>query len=211
MSVRRRSLIVVWFIFVLVLVLSCFLAVADALPFYEAFVGNAAMARREIALPPVSSDEAIVVVTGDSRRIPRALGLLADRNSPVLVISGVQPGVTLHQLLGASAVLPKELLARIVMETEAVSTRDNARRSRTVLEEHGVKRVILVTSDYHMYRTLRAFKKIAKQFEYVPFPVASDTGDQCLRDGLFSADCFPKLSNEFVKLILYKYVWRFRD
>ena len=211
MSVRHKGFIAVLFSSVLLLALTCFLVVADALPFYEAFLHNATTARQETALPPVSPVEAIVVVTGDSRRIPRALALLAERSSPLLVISGVQPGVTLHQMLGASAVLPKELLARIVVETEAVSTRDNARRTRPLLQKRHVKRVILVTSDYHMYRTLRAFESIAKEFEYVPFPVASETGDLFIREGVFSSEAFPRVANEFVKLIFYKYVWRFRD
>jgi uncharacterized SAM-binding protein YcdF (DUF218 family) len=209
MSWRRRALLGVLFASIAVLVLVAFLAVADALPFYEALGRNAMVARRGVELPPPVADEAIVVVTGDTRRIPRALALLAERDAPLLVISGVQPGVTLHQLLGASAFLPKALLERIVIEAEAASTRDNAGRTRPLLKERHVRRVILVTSDYHMYRTLRAFESIAKDFEYVPYPVSSETGDRFLRDGLFS-DAFPRLSNEFLKLILYKYVWRFQ-
>ena len=210
MSWRRRALLALLFGTGAILVLSVFLLVADALPFYEALGRNAALAREPMALPPPSADEAIVVVTGDTRRIPRALALLAERDAPLLVISGVQPGVTLHQLLGASAFLPKPLLDRIVIETEAESTRDNAGRTRPLLEARGVKRVLLVTSDYHMYRTLRAFERIAHEFEYVPFPVSSETGDRFLGEGLFS-DAFPRLANEFLKLILYKYVWRFQS
>lgn len=210
MSLPRRGLLAVLFASIAFLGLVLFLVVADGLPFYDELDRNVAAARSSLPLPAPSGDEAIVVVTGDSRRIPRALDLLAQRNAALLVISGVQPGVSLHQLVGASTVLPKELLARILVETDAVSTRENALRTRPLLETNGIKRVILVTSDYHMYRTLRAFESIAKNFTYIPYPVSSEAGDMFEKSGLFS-EAFPKLSNEFMKLVFYKYVWRFRS
>lgn len=210
MSLSRRGLRGFFFASIALLTLVTFLTIADGIPFYESLAKNVAAARTGVELPPPAEGDAIVVVTGDARRIPRALDLLAQRDAPILVISGVQPGVTLHQLLGASTVLPKDLLSRIVMETDAVSTRENALRSRPLLEANGVKRVILVTSDYHLYRTLRAFESIAKEFTYLPYPVSSETGDRFQKDGLFS-EAFPKLVNEFLKLVFYKYVWRFRS
>lgn len=135
------------------------------------------------ALPPVSSHEAIVVLTGDRRRIPKALELLRSRGSPLLLISGTGKGISLTELVnqqGDSAVKIHEHWEKIVLEDKSTSTIQNARNSSKVLHEKGVKRIILVTSEYHMNRSLMIFKKAVPDAEIFAYPVASDYSQKSL-------------------------------
>ena len=59
----------------------------------------------------------------------------------------------------------------IVLEASSHSTRENAvNTSRQLMQLSG--RAILLTSDYHMYRAVRAFRRAGAQIEPRPFPDA---------------------------------------
>lgn len=53
-------------------------------------------------------------------------------------------------------------------DTDAHNTRENALRSRTILEPEAIHKIVLVTSAYHMPRARRAFEQVG--FEVVPAP-----------------------------------------
>jgi uncharacterized SAM-binding protein YcdF (DUF218 family) len=57
----------------------------------------------------------------------------------------------------------------IHVETESHSTRENALKSKTLLDQLGGKKVLL-TSDYHMFRAYRAFRKAGIDIQPSPFP-----------------------------------------
>ena len=59
--------------------------------------------------------------------------------------------------------------AAIRVETESHSTRENALKSKPLLDQLGGKKVLL-TSDYHMFRAYRAFRKAGIDVEPNPFP-----------------------------------------
>ena len=59
----------------------------------------------------------------------------------------------------------------IRVETESGSTRENALKSKPLLEHLEGKRVLL-TSDYHMFRAYRAFRKAGIEIQPQPFPDA---------------------------------------
>jgi uncharacterized SAM-binding protein YcdF (DUF218 family) len=62
--------------------------------------------------------------------------------------------------------VPKEA---ITVETASGSTRENAERLKPVLA--GIPgRKVLLTSDYHMYRAIRVFRKAGIEIEPRPFP-----------------------------------------
>jgi len=125
----------------------------------------------------VSEVEAIVVLTGDRNRIPRALELLRVRKSPLLIISGVTKGVSLKALVnqqGDATVKIHEIWDRIILESNSSSTIENAIETSRLLLEHGTKKVILMTSDYHMERARKIFEEIIPSVEYFTMPVSSD-------------------------------------
>jgi uncharacterized SAM-binding protein YcdF (DUF218 family) len=59
--------------------------------------------------------------------------------------------------------------AAIRVETESQSTRTNALNSKPLLEQLGGQKVLL-TSDYHMFRAYRAFRKAGIDIQPSPFP-----------------------------------------
>jgi uncharacterized SAM-binding protein YcdF (DUF218 family) len=61
--------------------------------------------------------------------------------------------------------------AAIRVETESQSTRENALKTKPLLDQLGGKKVLL-TSDYHMFRAYRAFRKAGIDVQPRPFPDA---------------------------------------
>ena len=59
--------------------------------------------------------------------------------------------------------------AAIHVETESHSTRENALKSKPLLDQLGGKKVLL-TSDYHMFRAYWAFRKAGIDVQPSPFP-----------------------------------------
>ncbi len=156
---------------------------------------------------PVSPDEAIVVLTGDSGRIPKAFEILRRRRSPWLIISGANKKVALAELVnqqGDSSTNIHEVWQRVVMESRSNSTVDNAVESHQLLTERKMKRVILVTSDYHMVRTLKIFNRYAPEFQYFPFPVPSELSKKFDFFSSHTMTGFWKLWVEYVKLNVYR-------
>ncbi len=173
----------------------------------RAFVGGNGSEFGVLGDLPVTPDEAIVVLTGDSRRIAKAFELLRKRHSPWLIISGANKKVALAELVnqqGDSSWNIHEVWEKVVMESRSNSTVDNAKESREILNERKVHRVILVTSDYHMVRTLRIFNKYAPEFTYLPIPVPSEISREF---DLFSSHTMTglwKLWVEYLKLNYFR-------
>jgi uncharacterized SAM-binding protein YcdF (DUF218 family) len=61
--------------------------------------------------------------------------------------------------------------AAVRVETESQSTRENALKSKALLDQIPGRKVLL-TSDYHMFRSYRAFRKAGIDVEPRPFPDA---------------------------------------
>jgi len=150
---------------------------SDLYQFWRATDGYSKLAQEGMSrLPPPIPEEAIVVLTGAESRIPRAIELLKLRASPVLIISGTGKNTTLKDLANSQgdAILNiQEVWSRILMESRSSSTIGNMEESGKLLAERNVKRVLLVTSDYHCPRAFEIFKKNLPQYEYVIYPVLS--------------------------------------
>jgi|GEM_PF-1452459 len=128
------------------------------------------------AVDKVGPEAAIVVLTGDRHRIPRALELMRRKASQLLIISGAGRGATLTELVnqqGDAAVNIHEIWKRIVVESRSASTVENARESRDILEKHKIKQIILVTHDYHMPRSLEIFMETMPKVDIVAYPISS--------------------------------------
>ena len=156
---------------------------------------------------PLIDREAIVVLTGDHSRIPRALLLLRTRGSQLLIISGTKKGVTLTDLVntqGDSTLNIHEIWQKIVVESQSSSTKENAEESQKILLQHGIKRVILVTSDYHMLRSLHIFRHTAPGFDYLEFPVASEISEMSFRFSERNFSAISKVWLEYWKYFFYR-------
>jgi uncharacterized SAM-binding protein YcdF (DUF218 family) len=151
--------------------------------------------------------EVVVVLTGDHTRIPKAIELLRRRESEFLLISGA--GASLKDLVnqqGDSSTNIHEVWQKIRLESQSTSTIENARNSIPLLVKANVQNVVLVTSDYHMFRALKIFQRLGPSLVYTAFPVTSDFSD------LFSrhVEKWPggawKIALEYAKYCLYRLV-----
>ncbi len=120
---------------------------------------------------PERVTDAIVVLTGGSRRVHRGLQLLAEKRAKKLFISGVYRGVEVQELLRISQQSPGELECCIALGYEADSTRGNARETASWMREQGLRSLRLVTAAYHMPRSLLEFHRVLPGTEIVPHPV----------------------------------------
>lgn len=108
---------------------------------------------------------------------------------------GPAPSRAMRAFLVANSV-PSEV---IKVETESTSTRENALYSRAVLQNLPGQAVLL-TSDYHMYRALRVFRKAGIAVFPRPFPDAMKRGASIR--GRWPA--FLDLCSESSKILYYR-------
>jgi len=116
---------------------------------------------------PGESVDMVAVLTGGQGRFKEAFSFLQTEQGRVLFISGIDEGVTLSDVLKANGVQanPEEFIGRIYVDRVAKSTQENAIEIRKIAEWLGVKSVLVVTSSYHMRRSMQ---KIAREVERAP-------------------------------------------
>lgn len=120
--------------------------------------------------------EALVVITGDRNRIPKALELLQSRPQSWLLISGISKRTSLAEVASLSEDSLKNdvrLWERIVVDSNATSTVENAEETEKVLRTRSIDHMILITSDYHMLRALAVFKRWVSA-QVTPYAVSSE-------------------------------------
>lgn len=124
-------------------------------------LAGAALVRSE---PPQRAD-AIVVLAGDHRgyRVLQACELVKSGNAPVVLISGPAEwyGINEAELAiqyAARHGCPRNLLSPVFMK--AMSTTEEVEALRPVLASRGVRKVLVVTSNYHTARAYRALRRI---------------------------------------------------
>ena len=120
---------------------------------------------------PERKTDAIVVLTGGSLRLGEGLRLLREGRAPHLFVSGVPAGVDLAQLLQSIDDRAQSTPCCIVLGHVAADTPGNARESALWARKEGVRSIRLVTSAYHMPRSLVEFEAAAPEVALVPHPV----------------------------------------
>ncbi len=148
---------------------------------------------------------------GTLERAAAAFKLYKDTGLPVL-ISGGAPFSERPESEAAAAYL-KELGVpenKLIREERSRDTEENARFSLKICGEKGYKKVILLTSAYHMPRSVLLFRK-AGAAELVPFPVARRSGGP-----RFYSDYLPggglearQAINEYLGLLYYRLYYSF--
>ncbi|MGH9219299.1 MAG: YdcF family protein, partial [Vicinamibacterales bacterium] len=157
------------------------LVAAYILIFQTGFVWWAAEPLK-ISQGPRSAD-AIVVFAGGAgesgqagggyqERVKQAVDLYAGGYASHMIFStgfvfAFAEGEIMRSLAEANGVPPEA----IVLETEARNTFENVARSREILIEKGWRRVLLVSSPYHMRRAVLTWRKVAPEIEVVATPV----------------------------------------
>jgi uncharacterized SAM-binding protein YcdF (DUF218 family) len=117
-----------------------------------------------------TSTDAIVVLTGGRLRVETALDLLGAGRAQKLFVSGVNPRVDRFELLRADG-RPGEDANRVAIGHEAGNTFGNARETAAWMQQEGYRSLRLVTSWYHMRRSLLEFARAMPDVQIVPEPV----------------------------------------
>jgi len=141
-------------------------ALAVALGFFL-FVG----ALDRYAAAPARAD-AIVALTGGSHRVEDALGLLAGGKGGRLLISGVHETTTLGEIARLNPARAALLDCCVDLDHRARNTIGNAIETRRWAAERGFASLIVVTSNYHMPRTLLELDNALPDLEIIPYSVA---------------------------------------
>ena len=119
----------------------------------------------------------LVVLTGDKNRIPRALALLKSDPQFRLFISGVSKKTSLSEMVAIYGSAEKdndsELWNRVLIDSEATSTVENAEETEKLVLSQNLNQIILITSDYHMLRAINIFQKRLNA-NIIPFAVSSE-------------------------------------
>jgi len=127
------------------------------------------------SLPAASLNrtDAIVVLTGGSLRVEHGFALLGEGLADALFISGVGKQVTLEELLAEHGNLrARERIAagkaEVVLDYRANSTMTNAAEAAQFIRARGFHSVRLVTSNYHMPRSMLEFGAVLPEAELLP-------------------------------------------
>lgn len=124
------------------------------------------------AKPPLDPrGDGIVVLTGGAMRINGAVALLEEGRARRLLITGVNPATTESQIAAAISAQREMFDCCVDIDRKALDTIENARQTREWATDNDFKRLIVVTSAYHMPRALAELQREVPDRELVPFPV----------------------------------------
>jgi uncharacterized SAM-binding protein YcdF (DUF218 family) len=119
--------------------------------------------------------DAIVVLTGGSKRIETGLRLLADGLGARLFISGVGEQVSVSDLTDRGRPLHPDHLSNVVIGTLASDTPGNAAETAAWATAEKVHSLRLVTASYHMRRALLEFNTTMPTVRIIPHAVFPST------------------------------------
>ncbi len=117
--------------------------------------------------------DAIVALTGGRNRISKAVALLNDGAAEKLFISGVSKQTSLTQIeqLNDLRIRQKQ---KVQTGSEAKDTIGNAIEADEWIKKNNVRSIRLVTSNYHLPRSILEFRHRSPEVSIVPSPVYSD-------------------------------------
>jgi uncharacterized SAM-binding protein YcdF (DUF218 family) len=153
------------------------------------------------AVPPADPRaDGIVVLTGGAARLDEALQLLADGHGERLLISGVNPRVKRQTL---AATIGGDLTAVFACCTDldhrALDTIGNATEAARWADAQDFSSLIVVTSAYHMPRSMVELSGAMPGIRLVPYPVRNP--DLHLSDWWHDRTVFSLLAREYGKFL----------
>ena len=144
--------------------------------------------------------DALVVFTGAStERLSTGMALLEAQKGQRLLISGVNEEVRdeeVQALIGGDKTLYE---CCIVLGRQAEDTVGNARELRAWVGASGVRSIILVTSNFHMQRSLREVREAIPDLEVRPYPIIEPPHDQ--REWWDNSAAWQGLLQEYAKYL----------
>ena len=133
--------------------------------------------------------DAVVVPTGSGGRIPHGLALLRGGAARSLLVTGVDAEVKPREFAAEYDVPANLMTCCVTLGFSALDTRGNARETSEWVEQHKVRSLRLVTSDWHMRRAALELEN------------ALPEGTTVLRDAVRTRPSFWTLFLEYHKLL----------
>src|SRR5215469_10576080 len=153
--------------------------------------------------------DAIVVLTGGRFRLESGLDLLEEGKAHKLFVSGVNQRVDRVALLRLFGPVPNWASCCIVLGHDADNTFGNARETADWMRREGYRSLRLVTSWYHMERSLLEFRRAMPDAVIVAVPVFAshaETGEHWLDVALLTVSEYDKYLATLVRPAVVK-VW----
>jgi uncharacterized SAM-binding protein YcdF (DUF218 family) len=123
---------------------------------------------------PAVRTDAIVALTGGARRIEDAIDLLAQGFGRRLLITGVNERTSRDEIARLAPNQRDLVQCCVDLDYKARNTIDNAFETRRWMRDHGFNSLLVVTSNYHMPRTLTELDHVLPEALKVPFAVVTD-------------------------------------
>jgi uncharacterized SAM-binding protein YcdF (DUF218 family) len=140
--------------------------------FAAGFVVFASSITRYAAASGARAD-GIVVLTGGEHRLSEAARLLTEGRGKRLLITGVNRMTTREDLHRKSNIPAALFDCCVDIGYEALTTTGNAQETKAWAKDQRFTRLILVTSSYHMPRSLVELERAMPEVVFVPYPVVS--------------------------------------
>lgn len=121
----------------------------------------------------VERADGIVVLTGGSHRLPEAARLLAEKRGTRLLISGANRVTSRSDLLQKSGISAELFECCVDVGYIAQDTGGNADETMRWVESKGYASLIIVTSSYHMPRSLAELRRTMPDVKLIPYPVVT--------------------------------------
>jgi uncharacterized SAM-binding protein YcdF (DUF218 family) len=128
--------------------------------------------------PPDGRTDGIVALTGGAQRIGDAIDLLAKGYGARLLISGVNSRTSRKEIARLNPGQRRLFDCCVDLDYRARNTIGNAIETRRWMRDNGFRSLIVVTSNYHMPRTLVELENaLPEAARIVPHPVVVDGAD----------------------------------
>jgi uncharacterized SAM-binding protein YcdF (DUF218 family) len=121
-----------------------------------------------------NADGAASLTGGSDARLKLGVQLVESRKVPRLLISGVNRVATAQEVRLVAGGAASTYMCCIDLGREATDTVGNAQEVSTWVARHNVKKLILITDNYHMPRSLFEVQRANPNLTIIPYPVQAD-------------------------------------
>lgn len=116
--------------------------------------------------------KSVIILTGAPYRLQEGLNLWQKETDMNVLISGVHNTTHLNQILRQAGLAYDDKMGKkVTLGFQAKTTSENANEAKLWLHEHQLDSTYLVTSHYHMLRSLWEFRKHMPYVKIVPYTV----------------------------------------
>lgn len=122
--------------------------------------------------PNLANADGIVALTGGQNRISAAVTLLKNNKAPRLLISGVHPGINIKSIAELTKINKSMRDCCVDLDRQAKNTKGNASQTAIWVRDNNISKLIVVTSNYHMPRSLREMHDLMPDIQLIPHVVS---------------------------------------